>query len=126
MLAQIGQEHYEKLNEILRLCRTNLKNYDESLIQRAFFMCYRAHEGEKRASGEPFFYHPVEVAKLLVTELPLDGVSVAAALLHDVIEDSGYTYEDISAELGAEVADIVEGLTKISEIMVNRETDCTT
>ena len=122
MLAQIGQEHYEKLNEILRLCRTNLKNYDESLIQRAFFMCYRAHEGEKRASGEPFFYHPVEVAKLLVTELPLDGVSVAAALLHDVIEDSGYTYEDISAELGAEVADIVEGLTKISEIMVNRET----
>jgi len=122
MLAQIEQEHYSKLHEILRLCRANLKNYDESLIQRAFFMCYRAHEGEKRASGEPFFYHPVEVAKLLVTELPLDGVSVAAALLHDVIEDSGYTYEDIAAELGAEVADIVEGLTKISEIMVNRET----
>lgn len=122
MLAQIEQEHYEKLHEILRLCRANLKNYDESLIQRAFFMCYRAHEGEKRASGEPFFYHPVEVAKLLVTELPLDGVSVAAALLHDVIEDSGYTYEDIAAELGTEVADIVEGLTKISEIMVNRET----
>jgi GTP diphosphokinase / guanosine-3',5'-bis(diphosphate) 3'-diphosphatase len=122
MLAQIEQEHYQKLHEILRLCRANLKNYDESLIQRAFFMCYRAHEGEKRASGEPFFYHPVEVAKLLVTELPLDGVSVAAALLHDVIEDSGYTYEDIAAELGTEVADIVEGLTKISEIMTNRET----
>ncbi len=122
MLAQIGQEHYEKLHEILRLCRAHLKHYDESLIQRAFFMCYRAHEGEKRASGEPFFYHPVEVAKLLITELPLDGVSVAAALLHDVIEDSGYTYEDIAAELGTEVADIVEGLTKISEIMVNRET----
>ncbi len=122
MLAQIEQEHYQKLHEILRLCRANLKNYDESLIQRAFFMCYRAHEGEKRASGEPFFYHPVEVAKLLVTELPLDGVSVAAALLHDVIEDSGYTYEDIAAELGTEVADIVEGLTKISGIMVNRET----
>jgi GTP diphosphokinase / guanosine-3',5'-bis(diphosphate) 3'-diphosphatase len=122
MLAQIEQEHYSKLHEILRLCRANLKNYDESLIQRAFFMCYRAHEGEKRASGEPFFYHPVEVAKLLVTELPLDGVSVAAALLHDVIEDSGYTYEDITAELGSEVADIVEGLTKISEIMINRET----
>jgi GTP pyrophosphokinase len=122
MLAQIGEEHYQKLHEILRLCRLNLKNYDESLIQRAFFMCYRAHEGEKRASGEPFFFHPVEVAKLLVTELPLDGVSVAAALLHDVIEDSGYTYEDIAAELGTEVADIVEGLTKISEIMVNRET----
>ncbi|NTU96566.1 MAG: bifunctional (p)ppGpp synthetase/guanosine-3',5'-bis(diphosphate) 3'-pyrophosphohydrolase [Chlorobiaceae bacterium] len=122
MLAQIEKEHYGKLHEILQLSRRNLKNYDESLIQRAFFMCYRAHEGEKRASGEPFFYHPVEVATILLTELPLDGVSVAAALLHDVIEDSGYTYEDLAAELGAEVADIVEGLTKISGITINRET----
>ena len=121
MLAQIEKGHYNKLHEILQLSRKNLKNFDESLIQRAFFMCYRAHEGEKRASGEPFFYHPVEVATILLNELPLDGVSVAAALLHDVIEDSGYTYEDIVAELGVEVADIVEGLTKISGIMINRE-----
>jgi GTP diphosphokinase / guanosine-3',5'-bis(diphosphate) 3'-diphosphatase len=122
MLAQIEKEHYGKLHEILQLSRRNLKNFDESLIQRAFFMCYRAHEGEKRASGEPFFFHPVEVATILLKELPLDGVSVAAALLHDVIEDSGYTYEDLSAELGTEVADIVEGLTKISGITINRET----
>ena len=121
MLAQIEKGHYNKLHEILQLSRKNLKNFDESLIQRAFFMCYRAHEGEKRASGEPFFYHPVEVATILLNELPLDGVSVAAALLHDVIEDSGYSYEDIVAELGVEVADIVEGLTKISGIMINRE-----
>ena len=121
MLAQIEKGHYNKLHEILQLSRKNLKNFDESLIQRAFFMCYRAHEGEKRASGEPFFFHPVEVATILLNELPLDGVSVAAALLHDVIEDSGYTYEDIVAELGVEVADIVEGLTKISGIMINRE-----
>ncbi|NTW10033.1 MAG: bifunctional (p)ppGpp synthetase/guanosine-3',5'-bis(diphosphate) 3'-pyrophosphohydrolase [Chlorobiaceae bacterium] len=121
MLAQIEKEHYSKLHEILQLSRRNLKNYDESLIQRAFFMCYRAHEGEKRASGEPFFFHPVEVATILLKELPLDGVSVAAALLHDVIEDSGYTYEDLAAELGTEVADIVEGLTKISGITINRE-----
>ncbi len=122
MLAQIEKDQYNKLHEILQLSRKNLKNFDESLIQRAFFMCYRAHEGEKRASGEPFFYHPVEVATILLNELPLDGVSVAAALLHDVIEDSGYTYEDIVAELGVEVAEIVEGLTKISGIAINRET----
>ncbi len=122
MLAQIDQDHYNKLHEILQLSRQNLKSFDESLIQRAFFMCYRAHEGEKRASGEPFFFHPVEVATILLNELPLDGVSVAAALLHDVIEDSGYTYEDIVAELGVEVAEIVEGLTKISGITINRET----
>ncbi|MBM3162427.1 MAG: bifunctional (p)ppGpp synthetase/guanosine-3',5'-bis(diphosphate) 3'-pyrophosphohydrolase [Chlorobi bacterium] len=122
MLAQIEKQHYAKLHEILRLCRSNLKHCDESLIQRAFFMCYRAHEGEKRASGEPYFYHPVEVATILLEELPLDDVSVAAALLHDVIEDSGYTYDDLTAELGVEVADIVEGLTKISGILINRET----
>ena len=122
MLAQIEKDHYNKLHEILQLSRKNLKQFDESLIQRAFFMCYRAHEGEKRASGEPFFFHPVEVATILLNELPLDGVSVAAALLHDVIEDSGYTYEDIVAELGVEVAEIVEGLTKISGITINRET----
>ena len=122
MLAQIEKDHYNKLHEILQLSRRNLKNVDESLIQRSFFMCYRAHEGEKRASGEPFFFHPVEVATILLNELPLDGVSVAAALLHDVIEDSGYTYDDIVAELGVEVADIVEGLTKISGITINRET----
>ncbi len=122
MLAQIDKEHYGKLHEILQLSRRNLKNYDESLIQRAFFLCYRAHEGEKRASGEPFFFHPVAVATILLKELPLDGVSVAAALLHDVIEDSGYTYEDLAAELGTEVADIVEGLTKLSGITINRET----
>ncbi len=121
MLAQIDKQQYEKMHEILRLARENLKDFDESLIQRAFFMCYRAHEGEKRASGEPYLYHPVEVARIMLTELPLDGVSVAAALLHDVIEDSEYTYEDLVAELGREVADIVEGLTKISGIMVNRE-----
>uniref|UniRef100_B3EMK0 (P)ppGpp synthetase I, SpoT/RelA n=1 Tax=Chlorobium phaeobacteroides (strain BS1) TaxID=331678 RepID=B3EMK0_CHLPB len=121
MLAQIEKEQYEKMHEILRLARQNLRDFDESLIQRAFFLCYRAHEGEKRASGEPFFYHPVEVAKIMLTELPLDGVSVAAALLHDVIEDSEYTYEDLTAELGSEVSDIVEGLTKISGIMINRE-----
>ena len=68
------------------------------------------------------YFHPVEVATILLNELPLDDVSVAAALLHDVIEDSGYTFEDIVAELGVEVAEIVEGLTKISGITINRET----
>lgn len=122
MLAQIDKKHYAKLHEILQLCRSNLKQCDESLVQRAFFMSYRAHDGEKRASGEPYFYHPVEVATIMLEELPLDDVSVAAALLHDVLEDSGYTYDDLAAELGVEVADIVEGLTKISGITINRET----
>ena len=64
MLAQIEKKHYVKLQEILQLCSSKLKHYDESLVQRAFFMCYRAHDGDKRASGDPYFYHPVEVAKI--------------------------------------------------------------
>ncbi|ACF12976.1 (p)ppGpp synthetase I, SpoT/RelA [Chloroherpeton thalassium ATCC 35110] len=121
MLAQIEEDHYVKLNEILSLCKEKLYHYDEALIRKAFFLCYRAHSEEKRASGEPFFFHPVEVAKILLTEIPLDSVSVAAALLHDVVEDTDYTYEDLQDEFGDEIASIVAGLTKISGIFDNRE-----
>ncbi len=121
MIVQIEEEHYLKLNEILQLCKTKLQRYDETLIRKAFFLCYRAHSAEKRASGEPYFYHPVEVAKIMLEEIPLDDVSVAAALLHDVVEDTEYTIEDIRDEFGDEVATIVEGLTKISDIFANRE-----
>jgi len=121
MLAQIDEDHYLKLNEVLELSRKKLHNYDEALIRKAFFLCYRAHSDEKRASGEPFFFHPVEVAKIILIEIPLDSVSVAAALLHDVVEDTDYTYDDLKDEFGEEVADIVGGLTKISGIFDNRE-----
>lgn len=121
MLAQIEEEHYVKLDELLALCRSRLRKCDEDMIRRAFFLCYRAHSAEKRASGEPYFYHPVEVAKIMLEEIPLDDVSVAAALLHDVVEDSDYTIEDLREEFGEEVARLVEGLTKISGIFANRE-----
>jgi guanosine-3',5'-bis(diphosphate) 3'-pyrophosphohydrolase len=121
MTVQIEEEHYVKLNELLQLCKAKLHRYDEALIRKAFFMCYRAHSAEKRASGEPYFYHPVEVAKIMLEEIPLDDVSVAAALLHDVAEDTEYTIDDIRDEFGDEVATIVEGLTKISDIFANRE-----
>lgn len=121
MIVQIEEEHYLKLNELLELCRAKLHRYDETLIRKAFFMCYRAHSSVKRASGEPYFYHPVEVAKIMLEEIPLDDVSVAAALLHDVVEDTEYTIDDIRDEFGDEVATIVEGLTKISDVFANRE-----
>ncbi len=121
MLAQIEEDHYVKLNEILDLCKSKLVRYDEDLIKKAFFLCYRAHGQDKRASGEPFFYHPVEVTKILLTEIPLDDISVVAALLHDVVEDTDYTIDDLKDEFGEEVASIVGGLTKISGIFDNRE-----
>lgn len=121
MLTQIEEEHYVKLDELISLCRKRLRKCDEDLIRRAFFLCYRAHSAEKRASGEPYFYHPVEVARIMLEEIPLDDVSVAAALLHDVVEDTDYTLDDLRDEFGNDVARLVEGLTKISGIFANRE-----
>lgn len=121
MLTQIEEEHYVKLDDLMALCRKRLRKCDDDLIRRAFFLCYRAHSAEKRASGEPYFYHPVEVARIMLEEIPLDDVSVAAALLHDVVEDTDYTLDDLRDEFGNDVARLVEGLTKISGIFANRE-----
>lgn len=121
MLTQIEEEHYVKLDDLIVLCRKRLRKCDDDLIRRAFFLCYRAHSAEKRASGEPYFYHPVEVARIMLEEIPLDDVSVAAALLHDVVEDTDYTLDDLRDEFGNDVARLVEGLTKISGIFANRE-----
>lgn len=86
------------------------------LIRRAFDMALDAHREQRRKSGEPYIFHPIEVAKIVANEIGLDATSIAAALLHDVIEDTKYTYEDIEKRFGKKIADIVEGLTKISNI----------
>jgi RelA/SpoT family (p)ppGpp synthetase len=106
----------EKLDELLNVCRKNLYRVDEALIRRAFDFGFDAHRHDKRASGEPFFDHPFEVAKIVAKEIPLDDVSVAAALLHDVAEDTDYEIADIRAEFGDTIAGIVDGATKISGV----------
>lgn len=105
----------EKLNHLLSVCRTSLYAFNEDLIRRAFEFSWNAHvRGKPRASGEPYFSHPFEVALVVAKEIPLDDVSVAAALLHDVVEDTPYNLKAIRAEFGNEIADIVDGVTKIS------------
>ena len=84
------------------------------IIERAFRFARDAHQGVRRRSGEPYILHPIAVAQIVLTELGLGSTSIAAALLHDVIEDTEYTREDIAAAFGEKIADIVEGLTKIS------------
>jgi guanosine-3',5'-bis(diphosphate) 3'-pyrophosphohydrolase len=88
---------------------------DLDLIERAFRLSHTAHRGQKRLSGEDFISHSVEVAKILVDQ-QLDSVTVAAALLHDVAEDSEVTLPEIRQQFGDEVGDIVDGLTKISNL----------
>ncbi|MZQ76137.1 MAG: RelA/SpoT family protein [Peptoclostridium sp.] len=85
------------------------------LIIKAYNLAESAHVGQYRKSGEKYFIHPVSVAKILV-ELQLDTVTVAAGLLHDVIEDTKYTYEDLSNIFGQEIADLVDGVTKLGKI----------
>ena len=84
------------------------------IIERAFRFAKKAHHGVRRRSGEPYIMHPIAVARIVIAELGLGSTSICAALLHDVVEDTEYTREDIAAAFGEKIASIVEGLTKIS------------
>ena len=90
-------------------------NIDKEVIIKAYNLANEAHKGQMRLSGEPYVIHPIEVASILV-DIGLDTNTIAAALLHDVVEDSEYTYEDIEQQFGQEVAELVEGVTKLGKI----------
>lgn len=84
------------------------------LIDRAYKFARQAHEGVRRISGEPYIMHPLAVAQIVSEELGLGSTSICAALLHDVVEDTEYTMEDIGNIFGPKIAEIVDGVTKIS------------
>ncbi len=88
---------------------------DPTLIVLAHEMAAEAHRGQRRKTGEPYIHHPVAVARI-VAELGLDDVTVAAALLHDAVEDSEFTLADVERQFGAEVAMIVDGVTKLDRL----------
>ena len=94
-----------------------VKNYNKFLnyerLDKAYNFAVKAHKNQKRASGDPYSVHPIEVANIL-TELKLDSATITTGLLHDTIEDTFATYETIKNEFGHEVADLVDGVTKIS------------
>ncbi len=101
--------------ELVEIVRAYNPNTDEALLNRAYVYGVRAHGGQTRASGEPYFNHPVEVAAIL-TKLRLDDATIVTALLHDTIEDTGATREELEGLFGAEIANLVEGVTKLSKI----------
>lgn len=111
----------KKLDDLLAVCRKNLRTVNEDLIRRAFEFSFEAHKNDIRASGDPFFNHPYEVAMVVAKEVPLDDISVASALMHDVAEDTDYDIKDIREEFGDTIADIVDGATKISDIFRSHE-----
>ena len=101
-------------NELVKCYLESNHRKKVDLITRAFNFAKDAHKGARRRSGEPYIMHPIAVARIVVEELGLGSTSICAALLHDVVEDSDYTREDIEQAFGPKIADIVEGVTKIS------------
>lgn len=111
--------HYRGL---LRVLKSKLKPGDKELLRTAFEMAAEAHETMRRKSGEPYILHPIAVAKICVEEIGLGIRSTICALLHDTVEDTDITLQDIQREFGSEVTKIVDGLTKISTVMDTNST----
>ncbi len=117
----VNPKHKKMLDELLEACRQHLPNTDEALISKSFEFCLEAHKNDLRESGEPYFTHPYEVAMIVAREIPLDDITVISSLLHDVVEDTEFNLDILSKEFGKEVAEIVDGVTKISGIFKGQE-----
>src|SRR5215471_20100597 len=106
------------IEQLLVATRQYLAPRDLETIQRAYDLAQRAHKGTSRRSGEPYIQHPLEVA-LLLADMRIDADGIAAALLHDVVEDTDFTLEELRAQFGEAVANIVDGVTKFDSLAGN-------
>ena len=117
LMIDIDKERAEILTryrKLLRAAKPVLNKDDAKQIKKAFTISMEAHKDMRRKSGEPYIYHPLEVAQICVEEIGLGATSIICALLHDVVEDTDMTLKDIEKEFGSKVARIIDGLTKIS------------
>lgn len=103
------------LEKLIEKIDKNCNNVDKEMIKKAYNLAYEAHKDQRRESGEPYIMHPVEVACILA-DMGMDTSTITAGILHDVIEDTEYSHEDISKKFSPEVADLVEGVTKLGKI----------
>ena len=113
------EEIFAKYKDLVENTYMNIDEKGIELIDKAFHIALDAHKDQRRKKGEPYILHPIAVAKIVANDIGLGATSIACALLHDVVEDSEYTYEDIKNLFNQEIADIVQGLTKIS-VMSNQ------
>ena len=111
-----NKEIAKQYKELLRISYLQLNEEDKKLIRLAFDTAVDAHKDQRRKSGEAYIFHPIAVAKIVASEIGLDAACIAAALLHDTVEDTEYTLDDIERLFGNTVAKIVHGLTKISSL----------
>ena len=111
-----NQEILNKYRALLRACKDKTNTKDKKDIRKAFNLAMQAHKGVRRKSGEPFIYHPVAVAHIAAKEIGLGTTSIVCALMHEVVEDTDYTLEDLDRVFGSKVARIIDGLTKIEDM----------
>ncbi|MDG2147428.1 MAG: RelA/SpoT family protein [Flavobacteriaceae bacterium] len=116
-----NKEIAKQYKELLSVSYQTLSKNDKKQIRTAFDIAVDAHRNQRRKTGEAYIFHPLAVARIVANEIGLDSISIAAALLHDVVEDTKYTIEEIKSQLGHSVAKIVDGLTKISNL--KKDTD---
>jgi GTP pyrophosphokinase len=114
-----------ELSEIIRVCKSNHPKADVSIIERAFDAAERAHRGQNRKSGEPYITHPLAVTQILA-ELGIGATTLAAALLHDTVEDTDYSLEQLRKDFGDEVAMLVDGVTKLDKVKFGVDTQAET
>ncbi|MDH4266913.1 MAG: HD domain-containing protein, partial [Deltaproteobacteria bacterium] len=104
-----------RLNDILEKLHRYLPGADLGMIEKAYVFSAKVHQGQVRLSGEPYLIHPLEVAAILA-DMKMDIATVASGLLHDTVEDTYTTFDEIKQTFGPEIAGLVDGLTKISKI----------
>ena len=122
--ATIEEENKEiakRYKNLLKETYQTLSRSDKLMIRKAFNLSVEAHSSQRRKTGEPYIFHPISVAKIVANEIGLGAISIAAALLHDVVEDTAYTLNDIERLFGETVARIVSGLTKISSLKKDKD-----
>ncbi len=120
-LVKENKEITKQYKKLLKISYRSLTKEDKKLIRSAFDLAVDAHKDQRRKSGEAYIFHPIAVAKIVASEIGLDATSIAAALLHDVVEDTNITIVDIEQMFGEAVARIVDGLTKISNLSSDKD-----
>jgi len=108
------KEILKRYRALLRACKATMQKGDKGMIRKAFDLALESHKDMRRKSGEPYIYHPIAVAQIAAEEIGLGTTSIVCALLHDVVEDTDITLEDIERDFGKKVTRIIDGLTKIS------------
>ena len=111
----------KEYKELLRISYQTLSEDDKKLIRKAFDVAVDAHKDQRRKSGEAYIFHPIAVAKIVASEIGLGATSIAAALMHDVVEDTDITVEDIEKMFNPKIARIVDGLTKMAKVKTDQE-----